>query len=737
MQRAYEILKTTFGYDQFRHNQEAIIESIINGNDAFVLMPTGGGKSLCYQIPALVRRGVGVVVSPLIALMQDQVDALRQLGLRAAFINSSISFYEKQEIEESLLRGELDILYVAPERLLMEPMLNLLDRCQISLFAIDEAHCVSQWGHDFRKEYQQLNQLTQRFPSTPRVALTATADAKTREEILSQLHLQQADTFVSSFDRPNIRYTIAESGTNARASLLRFLENEHPQDAGIIYCLSRKKVQSTADWLMQQGRLALPYHAGLPQEVRKQNQQRFLREDGVIIVATIAFGMGIDKPDVRFVAHLSLPKNIEAYYQETGRAGRDGEPANAWMNYGLQDVIFLRQMLEDSDAPEQFKRVTQFKLQALLGLCELSTCRRQAILAYFDELMEKPCGNCDNCLNPPETWDASKPAQMALSCVYRTGQRFGVTYMVDILVGKTDKRIAHNGHDRISTWGIGKDHTQVEWKGIYRELIALGYLHVDMEHGVLHLAETSRELLRGNVTFMARKQRKQEKKAQVEKRSKTQLTGEDAELREELRQLRLRLADEQGVPPYVIFHDTVLDDLAAYRPTSDHQFTALHGIGQAKLDRFGETFMDIIKEYSESETSNNANSSSQASQLESQYQSQQQPQYQQVPGNGLNDTVNETLSLFQQDLDVASIAKQRGLKETTIYSHLANAIALGEVETRQVLDLEESDIREIEEAASFMQITAGDAFKPLFESLDEQWDYSVLRCVVAGMGSGE
>ncbi len=720
MQSAHAILKTTFGYDQFRHNQEEIIQSIISGGDAFVLMPTGGGKSLCYQIPALIRQGVGVVVSPLIALMQDQVDALKQLGLRAAFINSSISFMEKQDIEEMLLRGELDILYVAPERLLMQPMLDLLDQCQISLFAIDEAHCVSQWGHDFRKEYQQLHQLAVRFPKVPRIALTATADARTREEILQQLNLQDAGIYVNSFDRPNIHYTISESGSNARASLWRFLEKKHSGDAGIIYCLSRKKVESTADWLMQKGCLALPYHAGLSQQERRQNQQRFLREDGVIIVATIAFGMGIDKPNVRFVAHLSIPKNIESYYQETGRAGRDGAPADAWMNYGLQDVIFMRQILENSDAEEKFKRVTQFKLQALLAMCELATCRRQALLGYFDEELAEPCGNCDNCINPPETWDATKPAQMALSCVYRTDQRFGVTYVVDILVGKTDKRIAYNGHDRISTWGIGKDYTQVEWKGIFRELIALGYLSVDMEHGVLKLVEKSRDVLKGHETFMARKQRKREKEVwdkKAEKKERTQLAEKDQQLREELRQLRMKLAEEQGVPPYVIFHDSVLDDLAGYRPISAEKFTSIHGIGGAKLEKYGEAFMDVIRQHPQPENDN-------AEQLTKK-----------IPVNAsLSDTVNDSLYLFNQGLNVEQICKKRELKSSTIYSHLANAIAAGELESRQVLLIDEEEIREIEKMAKFMKISNGDAISPLFESFEEQWDYGILRCVVSGLG---
>ncbi len=719
---ALEVLTSIFGYDQFRHNQEAIIQSLIQGEDAFVLMPTGGGKSLCYQIPALVRRGVGIVVSPLIALMQDQVDALRQLGLRAAFLNSSLSFMEKQDVEQMLLRGELDILYVAPERLLTEPMLNLLDQCQISLFAIDEAHCVSQWGHDFRKEYQQLKQLAQRFPNIPRVALTATADARTRQEILEQLNLQQAGVFINSFDRPNIHYTIAESGSNARQSLWRFLEQKHPEDAGIIYCLSRKKVESTADWLMQKGRLALPYHAGMTQQQRRQNQMRFLREEGVIIVATIAFGMGIDKPDVRFVAHLSLPKNIESYYQETGRAGRDGQPADAWMNYGLQDVIFMRQMLQDSDAPEQIKRVTQFKLHALLGLCELSTCRRQALLAYFDEEMKEPCGNCDNCINPPETWDATKAAQMALSCVYRTNQRFGVTYVIDILVGKTDKRIAYNGHDRISTWGIGKDYTQVEWRGIFRQLLAMGYLQTDMEYGTLSLTEKSRSLLRGEETFFARKQRKAEKASRqhATKQSRTRLAEKDQELREALRQLRARLAQEQGVPPYVIFHDSVLDDLAGYRPATDAAFLSIHGIGQSKLEKYGELFMEVIRQHPPADTPPQP--------IHDEQYLEDAPRV-----TSLSDTVNISLNMLKTGMDIDTIAKERGLKSTTILSHMADAISIGKLERKQVLNLSDGQLEEIESTARFLNLSWGENLKPLYETLEAQWDYGTLKCVVAGM----
>ena len=459
MNRAREILQKTFGYSDFRHHQADIIQCLLNGEDALVLMPTGGGKSLCYQIPAMIRSGVGIVVSPLIALMQDQVDALNELGIRAAFLNSSMDVSAQQRTEQQLVNGEIDLLYVAPERLMTSRMLALLAQSSIALFAIDEAHCVSQWGHDFRKEYQQLRILHERFPAVPRIALTATADQRTRQEIIEQLNLEDASLFINSFDRPNINYTISE-GQNSRDRLWSFLEQSHPHDAGIVYCLSRKKVEATAEWLSKKGRKALAYHAGLPAETRQQHQQRFLREDGIIIVATIAFGMGIDKPDVRFVAHLSLPKSIEAYYQETGRAGRDGAPANAWMAYGLQDVISLRQMTQGTDASEQFKRISHNKLEAMLALCEQRHCRRQSILAYFEESLKRPCGNCDTCLNPPEEWDATELARKALSCVHRTEQRFGVNYVIDVLLGKDNERIKQFGHDRLSTYGIGKELTR-------------------------------------------------------------------------------------------------------------------------------------------------------------------------------------------------------------------------------------------------------------------------------------
>ena len=597
MERARQILRSVFGYDDFRHRQSDIIETLVEGRDALVLMPTGGGKSLCYQIPALVRDGVGVVVSPLIALMQDQVDALTQLGVRAAFLNSTQDAGTQRDVEQALLDARLDMLYIAPERLLMPRMLELLQRSRIALFAIDEAHCVSQWGHDFRREYQQLTVLHRRFPEVPRVALTATADQRTREEIVAQLDLGNAARFVHSFDRPNIRYTISE-GNNPRERLWRFIEREHPEHAGIVYCLSRNKVEQVAEWLCGLGRTALPYHAGLSERVRCENQARFLREDGVIIVATIAFGMGIDKPDVRFVAHLNVPKSLEAYYQETGRAGRDGRPADAWMAYNLQDVINLRRMMGESDAGEQFKRIAHHKLEAMLGLCELTSCRRRALLAYFGERLPQPCGNCDICLQPPRTWDATEAAQQALSCVYRTGQRFGVNYVIDVLVGKEDERIRANGHDRISTFAIGASLKASEWRHILRQLIAQGFLDVDADgHGALRLTEASRPLLRGEIDLQLRELPAQEvaRKAPRAARAEVELNDADQALFEALRMRRLELAREQSVPPYVIFHDSTLRELASRRPRTDDEMRGISGIGEQKLARFGRDFIAIIQ----------------------------------------------------------------------------------------------------------------------------------------------
>jgi ATP-dependent DNA helicase RecQ len=592
--RALATLRETFGYPAFRGAQAAIVEHVAGGGDALVLMPTGGGKSLCYQLPALLRPGTGIVVSPLIALMQDQVDALKQLGVRAAFLNSTLDANAARAVERALVAGELDLLYVAPERLTTARCLELLDRSRLALFAIDEAHCVSQWGHDFRPEYLQLSVLHERYPDVPRVALTATADPQTRAEIVARLALGDARVFVSSFDRPNIRYTIVDKN-DPRAQLLRFIRGEHAGEAGIVYCLSRRKVDETAGWLAAHGVRALPYHAGMDADARAANQARFQREDAIVVVATIAFGMGIDKPDVRFVAHLDLPKSIEGYYQETGRAGRDGLPADAWMTYGLGDVVQQRRLIEQSDADEAYKRVATAKLDALLGLCETAGCRRVRLLDYFGE-PSAPCGNCDTCLQPPETWDATEAARKALSAIYRTGQRFGAVHLIDVLRGHDGPRVAQWGHDKLTVFGIGRDLDAAAWRVVFRQLVALGFARVDHDaHGALRLVEASRAVLTGNQRVeMRRAVARSRALPRTRATPATDLPPAALALLDRLKAWRVAEARTQAVPAYVILHDSTLAEIARTSPRSRAALAEISGIGARKLERYGAALLDLI-----------------------------------------------------------------------------------------------------------------------------------------------
>jgi ATP-dependent DNA helicase RecQ len=602
------ILREVFGYPQFRAPQGEIIDHVARGGDALVLMPTGGGKSLCYQIPALVRPGLAVVISPLIALMQDQVAGLKEAGVRAEALNSALDWQEAQRIEQLVRDRALDLLYLAPERLLTERCLELLGAVDLSLFAIDEAHCVSQWGHDFRPEYIQLSVLARRFAGVPRVALTATADEQTRGEILERLELGAARVFISSFDRPNIRYRIAEKD-NPRRQLLEFLKSEHDGEAGIVYCLSRASVDETAAWLLEQGVHALPYHAGLEARTREQHQRRFIREEGVVMVATIAFGMGIDKPDVRFVAHLDLPKSIEGYYQETGRAGRDGLPADAWLVYGLSDIVQLRRMIEQSEGAQSHRRVSSAKLDAMVGLCEAVGCRRVRLLEYFGE-PAAACGNCDNCLEPPAQWDGTRAAQMLMSCIYRIGRTsgvsFGAQHLIDVLRGKATPRVRDYGHEQLSTFGIGADVDELQWRSVVRQLVMHRLLQVDYEQfNVLKLLPASRAVLKGerqlllrrSAARVARRGRQRSGASALSGQAALIMAGANTLLYEALREWRRLTAREHNVPAYTVFHDATLAQIARQLPRSALQLRAIAGVGEAKLARYGVALLELVRQH--------------------------------------------------------------------------------------------------------------------------------------------
>ena len=704
LEQAQRVLKDIFGYDSFRGRQGDIIERVASGGDALVLMPTGGGKSLCFQVPALLRDGLAVVVSPLIALMDDQVATLEELGVAAAALNSTLSAEQQRDLANRIKRGEVKMLYLAPERLVQPRMMAFLQSLDIALFAIDEAHCVSQWGHDFRPEYLQLGQLAEVFPNVPRIALTATADKRTREEIVTRLHLQNAERFLSSFDRPNIFYRIVPK-EQPRKQLLAFL-SERRSDAGIVYCLSRKKVDEVAQFLCDQGFPALPYHAGLPSETRAANQKRFLNEEGLIMVATIAFGMGIDKSNVRFVAHLDLPKSLEAYYQETGRAGRDGLPADAWMAYGLQDVVMLKQMLQNSEGDERHKRLEHHKLDAMLALCEETRCRRQTLLAYFDEDMPQPCGHCDNCMDGVQTWDATEPARQALSAVYRTGQRYGTGHLIDVLLGRENEKVRSFGHQHLSVFGVGKAKAEGEWRTLFRQLVARGLADIDIEgYGGLRLSDSCRPLLRGEVTLELRRELKPQTTVRSNSASPASqlVRGEEREQWDALRALRRKLAEEHGVPPYVIFPDSTLLEMLRSQPTSLSDMAKVSGIGARKLERYGEAFLEVLGGQAET------------------------PKV-------VADIRHELISLARAGMTPMQIAGQLQCSEKNVYTLLAEAIGRQELSLEQALDLPEELMEEVQDA--FLD---GEGELPSVSSIAEQFKGrvpdGVLYCVRAALQS--
>ncbi len=754
---ALEQLHTLYGYSAFRGEQAEIIDQIVSGNDALVLMPTGGGKSVCYQIPSLLRAGVGVVVSPLIALMKDQVDALLQLGVRAAALNSTLSWQDSRQLEEDLVGGNLDILYIAPERLLNSRTLDLLEQSPIALFAIDEAHCVSQWGHDFRPDYIGLSALHQRFPNVPRIALTATADRITRAEIIERLGLQDAQVFISSFDRPNIRYTVAEKN-QPKKQLLEFLA-DHAGEAGIVYCLSRDSVDDTAAWLCKEGFTALSYHAKLSQEVKARNQERFLREDGLIMVATIAFGMGIDKPDVRFVAHMDLPSSLEAYYQETGRAGRDGQPSHAFMVYGMTDVINRRHMIEGGQAPEAVRRVQQSKLEALLGFCQVASCRRQVLLGYFDEASQ-PCGNCDNCLHPKETWQATVSAQKFLSNVRRTGERFGVQYLLEVLLGKENERMKQNKHHLLSTFGIGSELTEQEWRSVVRQLVILGHLESDPVHHGFKLTFSGWKVLKGEEEVLLRKEQPKmpkEKGTRARKdrgqnrgaaRAEVNASSGKSAVFDALRELRSKLAKEKNLPPYVIFHDAALLEMAQKMPQTRSAFAQISGVGSLKLERYAEDFLTVLNKMaseadpspSHSQNSSPSNSRDIPKHISPERPPARLPAYISAhistpknPETGADSTNSPTgigkiaLERFERGHPVLQIAKDLHMTSDMVYQHLAQAIGTGRLEFGQVVHWDAATLEWVAQVCQ--RLPNGPALlQVLYATLEGEYSLGVLRC---------
>ncbi|XPV76252.1 MAG: DNA helicase RecQ [Desulfovibrio sp.] len=738
MSTPLDVLQRIFGYQEFLGPQEEIINHIIDGNDALVLMPTGAGKSLCYQLPSMLRSGMGIVVSPLIALMQDQVEALQQNGIRAACLHSAMPREEAEQLMMSIRQGQFDILYMAPERLCLPTFLEFLTQLDIGLFAIDEAHCVSQWGHDFRPEYSKLAVLKEYFPHVPRMALTATADDVTRKDILSNLRLENAQVFATGFDRPNITYTVRPKDRNHKNTLLKFIEDKYSGEAGIVYRMSRKKVESTAAWFESKGLKALPYHAGLPPEVRTENQKRFMREEGIVMVATIAFGMGVDKPNVRFVAHLDLPKSMEAYYQETGRAGRDGLPADAWMAYGLQDIRLLRFLManNENNSNEHFQRMEQLKLSSILNFCETAGCRRESLLHYFGEDLPKPCGNCDNCNTPPETFEGSIAAQKALSNIFRTEQQFGADHLCKVLLGKETSKVKKFNHQSLSTFGIGSDMDESSWLSIYRQLCASGCLDIDIEgYGALRLNARSWEILKGERKVSFRKdpviQKKKRAKAVSRKIRDDEVlnTSEAVKLWEGLRELRLELAGRQNVPPYAIFSDMSLLEMVKYRPATTEEMAMISGVGAVKLGRYGEEFLGVLHHHEENyprPESIPAFPQDRVDRLEKEQKARSQ-------ASGLNFTARESLKLFREFQDIERTAKARGIKPTTVQKHLRDAVTYGEATAKEICMLGDDEYLCVEKTVQYIREEGYHSATMIFDALNEEIPYDKIVLIATAL----